>query len=160
MAPARSSYSTAPTAPRSANEPIAQTGELSTANPNLPLTALEVTPGGMSLGTPSGHAVVAYDPVTMKLTITVSASGLTSGLHAAHIHVGSCASQGGVLYMLMDLKADSHGNISAQTRTILGVNAPLPATGWYLNLHQGNSNTILSNGMPTIAFRPLLCQNI
>ena len=96
----------------------------------------------------------------MKLTITISAGGLTPGLHAAHIHVGSCASQGGVLYMLMDLKADSAGNISAQTRTILGVNAPLPATGWYLNLHQGNSNTILSNGMPTIAFRPLLCQNV
>ena len=143
-----------------ANEPIAQTGELSTASPNLTLTALEVTPGGMSLGTPSGHAVVTYDPVTMKLTITISAGGLTPGLHAAHVHVGSCSSQGGVLYMLMDLKADSHGNISGQTRTILGVNAPLPATGWYLNLHQGNSNTILSNGMPTIAFRPLLCQNV
>ena len=92
-----------------ANEPIAQTGELSTANPSLPLTALEVTPGGMSLGTPSGHAVVTYNPVSMKLTVTISASGLTPGLHAAHIHVGSCASQGGVLYMLMDLKADSPG---------------------------------------------------
>jgi hypothetical protein len=143
-----------------ANEPIAQSGELSNANPGLALTALEVTPGGMNLGTPSGHAVVTYNPVTQKLTVTISASNLTPGLHAAHVHVGSCASQGGVLYMLMDLKADSHGNVSAQTRTILGVNAPLPATGWYLNLHQGNSNTILSGGVPTIAFRPLLCQNV
>ena len=32
--------------------------------------------------------------------------------------------------------------------------------GWYLNLHQGNSNNILSNGQPTINFRPLLCANI
>ncbi|HET7014526.1 MAG TPA: CHRD domain-containing protein [Streptosporangiaceae bacterium] len=142
-----------------ANEPIAQSGELSGANPGVALTALEVTPGGMSLGTPSGHAVVTYNPVAQKLTITIAASGLTPGLHAAHIHVGSCASQGGVLYMLMDLKADSHGNLNAQTRTILGVNAPLPATGWYLNLHQGDSNTILNNGKPTIAFRPLLCSN-
>ena len=142
-----------------ANEPIAQSGKLGGAHPSVKLTALEVTPGGMSLGTPSGHAVVAYNPVEKKLTVTISASGLTPGLHAAHIHVGSCASQGGVIYMLMDAKADSHGNINAQTRTILGVNAPLPATGWYLNLHQGNSNTILNNGMPTIAFRPLLCSN-
>jgi hypothetical protein len=142
-----------------ANEPIARSGELSNANPSVMLTALEVTPGGTNLGTPSGHAVVTYNPVTMKLAVTISASGLTPGLHAAHIHVGSCASQGGVLYMLMDLKADSHGNIAAQTRTILGVNAPLPATGWYLNLHQGDSNTILANGLPTIAFRPLLCSN-
>ncbi len=141
------------------NEPIGQTDELGNANPSVKLTALEVTPGGMSLGTPSGHAVVTYNPVSMKLTVMIMASGLTPGLHAAHIHVGSCASQGGVIYMLMDLKADSHGNINT-TRTILGENAPLPATGWYLNLHQGDSNTILSGGMPTIAFRPLLCSNI
>lgn len=30
----------------------------------------------------------------------------------------------------------------------------------YLNIHQGNSNNILSNGQPTIYFRPLLCANI
>jgi CHRD domain-containing protein len=142
-----------------AKEPIAQSDELGNAKPSVMLTALEVTPGGMSLGTPAGHAVVTYFPVAQKLTVTIMASGLTPGLHAAHIHVGSCASQGGVLYMLMDLKADSHGNLTA-TRTVLGENAPLPATGWYLNLHQGDSNTILSNGMPTIAFRPLLCSNI
>ncbi len=47
-----------------------------------------------------------------------------------------------------------------QTRTVTGVTGPVPSTGWYLNLHQGNSNTILSNGQPTIAFRPLLCANI
>ncbi len=27
-------------------------------------------------------------------------------------------------------------------------------------IHQGNSATILSNGQPTIFFRPLLCANI
>jgi hypothetical protein len=37
---------------------------------------------------------------------------------------------------------------------------PIPAHGWYLNIHQGNSATILSNGQPTIFFRPLLCANI
>ena len=60
----------------------------------------------------------------------------------------------------MDLVANGHGRIVSQTRVISGVTTPIPATGWYLNLHQGNSNTILSNGQPTIFFRPLLCSNI
>ena len=37
---------------------------------------------------------------------------------------------------------------------------PIPASGWYLNIHQGNSYQIRSNGSPTIYFRPLLCANI
>jgi hypothetical protein len=40
------------------------------------------------------------------------------------------------------------------------VTTPLPASGWYLNLHQGNGGSILANGSPTISFRPLLCGNI
>ena len=30
----------------------------------------------------------------------------------------------------------------------------------HLNIHRGSSATILSNGQPTIFFRPLLCANI
>jgi hypothetical protein len=43
-----------------------------------------------------------------------------------------------------------------QVRTVTGVTMPVPATGWYLNLHQGNSNNIVANGQPTVNFRPLL----
>jgi hypothetical protein len=60
----------------------------------------------------------------------------------------------------MDFAASSHGKISGETRTVSDVTSGIPATGWYLNLHQGTSNTILSGGQPTIAFRPLLCANI
>ena len=62
--------------------------------------------------------------------------------------------------MLMDFTADGHGNINNETRTIPSSAAPLAPSGWYLNLHQGNSNNILANGNPTILFRPLLCANI
>ncbi len=62
--------------------------------------------------------------------------------------------------MLMDFTANRLGQILHETRTVAGVTSPVPATGWYLNLHQGDSNTILANGQPTIAFRPLLCANI
>jgi hypothetical protein len=47
-----------------------------------------------------------------------------------------------------------------QTRVITHVTTPLHATGWYLNLHQGNSRNIVANGSPTINFRPLLCADI
>jgi hypothetical protein len=44
--------------------------------------------------------------------------------------------------------------------TVTGVTS-FPASGWYLNLHQGNSGNILdAAGQPTIFFRPLLCANI
>jgi CHRD domain len=125
-----------------------------------PLTAVEgimPPPGNPPL---RGHATITYDPGAQTLTVTLTASGLTPGAHAAHIHVGSCQSQGPVQYMLMDFTADANGNISNETRTVTGVTSVMLNGGWYLNLHQGNSNNILSNGQPTVLFRPLLCANI
>jgi hypothetical protein len=62
--------------------------------------------------------------------------------------------------MLMDFTANADGQIENQTQVVTNVTTPLPATGWYLNLHQGNSGNILANGSPTINFRPLLCGDI
>ncbi len=54
--------------------------------------------------------------------------------------------------------AQGHPNMGyLLVRTVTGVTTPVPATGWYLNLHQGTSNNILANGQPTPNFRPLLC---
>jgi Cu/Zn superoxide dismutase len=41
------------------------------------------------------------------ITVTLTASGLTPGAHAAHIHAGFCDSQGPVQYLLMDFTANS-----------------------------------------------------
>lgn len=110
-------------------------------------------------GTLGGHVTTVFDPAAHTLTLTVDATGLTPGMHAAHIHQGSCASQGQVQYMIMDLRADGHGNVVGQTRVLSNVPV-LPAPGtWYLNVHQGDSNTILSNGAPALPFRPVLCAN-
>jgi Cu/Zn superoxide dismutase len=73
-----------------------QTAPLGATGAPVPLTPVEVTPRGTSYGTPSGMATVSYNPAAQKLTVTVSASGLAPGMHAAHIHIGSCASQGPV----------------------------------------------------------------
>src|SRR5580693_5896132 len=140
-------------------EPIAQTRHADGGG-TYRLTSVEVSADGTRYGTPQGWASVTYDPYAKTISVTVNASGVTPGAHAAHIHIGSCASQGAVKYMLMDFTANADGRIDHETRTVTDVTTPLPASGWYLNLHQGNSNNILSNGNPTINFRPLLCGNI
>jgi Cu/Zn superoxide dismutase len=143
-----------------ASEPIAQTPPIAAGQMSYQLQAVEVGPTGTSYGTPQGWATVAYDPDAGTITVTLTASGLTPGAHAAHIHIGSCASQGPVQYMLMDFTANSQGQITHEVRTVTGVTTPVPATGWYLNLHQGDMNNILANGQPTLNFRPLLCANL
>jgi len=143
-------------------EVIAESPNLQNGLPagSLPLVALENNAQGEGFGIPAGSATVAYSPSAKTLTVTLNASGVDPGMHAAHIHLGSCQNQGGVLYMLMDFTADSNGQIANETRTVTGVTSGIPATGWYLNLHEGTSNNILKNGKPSIFFRPLLCQNL
>jgi Cu/Zn superoxide dismutase len=143
-----------------ASVPIAQTAAIASGQLSYQLTGVEVSPTGTSYGTPQGWATVAYNPQAKTITVTLTASGLTPGAHAAHIHVGSCASQGPVQYMLMDFTADSRGQIVDQVRVVTGVTSPIPASGWYLNLHQGNSSNIVANGQPTVNFRPLLCADL
>ncbi len=122
------------------------------------LQAVEAGPAAR--GPLRGHAMLVYHASRHTLTVTVSASGLTPGPHAAHIHLGSCMRQGPVKYMLADLVAGPGGRVVHAVRTFRQVTAPIPAHGWYLNIHQGSSSTILRNGQPTIFFRPLLCANI
>jgi Cu/Zn superoxide dismutase len=143
-----------------ASEPIAQTPAIAAGQLSYSLVSVEVGPTGTGYGTPQGWATVAYDPAAKTITVTLTATGLTPGAHAAHIHVGSCMSQGPVQYMLMDFTANSRGQIVHEVRTVTGVTTPVPATGWYLNLHQGDMNNILANGQPTLNFRPLLCANL
>ncbi len=144
-----------------ATEPIAVTRQLRHpwAWPHR-LTAVEVSPRGVSYGTPRGEAAVVYNARHHTLTVVITASGVTPGEHAAHIHMGSCQSQGPVLYMINDLVANRHGQINHVVRVFKNVTMPIPAHGWYLNIHQGTTNQILHNGQPTIFFRPLICANI
>jgi hypothetical protein len=146
---------------RLAREPIAVTRRLThPRHGRHRLISVEVSRHGVNYGTPRGHATISYNRRHQTLTVTVTASGFTPGRHAAHIHVGSCQRQGPVLFMLRDLVANHRGRIIHAVRVFRHVTHPIPHTGWYLNIHQGNSNIILKNGMPTIFFRPLLCQNI
>jgi hypothetical protein len=146
-----------------AREPIAESPVLP-AHPqpgsSYTLQAVDDTQEGTSYGQPAGYAQLSYDAAAQTLTVTLTASGLTPGAHAAHIHLGSCRDQGPVKYMLADFTADQQGNIADQSRVVTGV-ASAPGSGWYLNLHKGGMTQILSAaGTPTLYFRPLLCTDI
>jgi Cu/Zn superoxide dismutase len=141
-------------------EPIARTSSHVGDHSTYQLIQVEASSGGKSYGTPQGSAVLTYDRGAKTVSVTVNASGFTPGAHAAHIHVGSCLSQGPVQFMLRDFTANANGKIVGETRVITHVTTPLPAKGWYFNLHQGNSGNILVNGRPAINFRPLLCGDI
>lgn len=109
---------------------------------------------------PTATASLAYDATAKSLTVAVTASGLVTGsVHAAHLHAGSCAAQGAVVYALTDITADATGN-AAVTTVVPNVSTAPPASGWYLNIHIGSSGQILANGKPTLLFEPILCADI
>ena len=109
---------------------------------------------------PAGSAKLTYDAVARTLSVSVSATGLIDGsAHAAHIHLGSCGSQGAVQYPLNDLVASPTG--TADTTTVIHNLAQAPPTsGWYINIHLGSSSQIQQNGQPTLYFQPILCGDI
>src|SRR5262249_13644588 len=127
-----------------AHAPIAETARLqSSGGSGHRFIPVEVSSSGVSYGTPRGRATISYSADHHTLTVTVHASGLTTGPHAAHILLGTCERQGQVWYMLADLVADSQGRVVDAVRVITNVTTPIPAQGWYLNIHQGNSGDIL-----------------
>jgi Cu/Zn superoxide dismutase len=140
--------------------PIARTGDYNGGQRTYRLVPVEIAAGGGFWGGLQGRVVITYDRNARTISVMVNAKGLEPGAHAAHIHVGSCSVQGPVQYTLTDFIANAHGQIVNQTRVVTHVTTPLPARGWYFNLHQGNMHVIVANGRPTIYFRPLLCADI
>ena len=86
---------------------------------------------------PTGTADLTWDRATHDLTVKVSLVGLApSSMHPEHIHTGSCANQGNVIYPLQTLAADAHG-VATATTVVKNVTNGIPATGWYVNVHNG-----------------------
>ncbi len=109
---------------------------------------------------PSGAAHISYDAATKTLTVLLTATGLApSSAHAAHIHSGSCQSQGPVKYPLDTVTANATGSASVTTVVKDVASAP-PASGWYVNVHMGSPSQIQSGSSPTLLFAPILCGNV
>jgi hypothetical protein len=114
----------------------------------LPLNA---APASSPSETASGTAQLTLSGKT--LTVKLTLSGLQPGSsHAAHIHTGSCESQGAVIYPLSNVVADASGK-SISTTTIKNVSS-IPGRGWYVNVHYGTNLTTQTG------FDPIACGNV
>ena len=87
------------------------------------------------------------------LTVQVTLNGLAPrSEHMAHIHSGTCAKQGSVVYPLTMLVADGSGKAVSNT-TIQNV-ITIPASGWYVNIHDSNDLSTQTG------FDPIACGDV
>lgn len=108
-------------------------------------------PSGATNQNASGvaHLSLSGQTLTVKLEVTGLAPKTQ---HMVHIHSGSCASQGPVVYPLNTLTADASGKATSTT-TIQNVKS-IPATGWYVNVH--NTNDLSTQ----TGFDPITCGDV
>jgi CHRD domain len=93
--------------------------------------------GAVLQHSPAGSAQLAWDPTNHTLTVNITLLGLAlNSKHPAHIHSGSCSKEGGAIYPLHDVMATDAG-VGTSTTTINNVAEGIPATGWYINVHNG-----------------------
>jgi hypothetical protein len=93
------------------------------------------------------------------LTVMVVVHGLVPGsVHMEHIHSGTCAHQGTVLYSLQNLIADTHGTATATT--IIPRITQIPTQGWYVNIHRGAVLTDSHGTINSPNFDPIACGNV
>lgn len=76
-------------------------------------------------------------------------------IHIAHIHTGSCANQGPVLYPLKPIHADAIG--FGTSTTVVDNVSSIPNTGWYVNVHKASSTDELNS---QTGFDPIACVDV
>jgi hypothetical protein len=104
--------------------------------------------------TPYGTATLKWDPQNEKLWVTIKLTGLApDSTHPAHIHAGDCDDNGPIVYMLNNVVADNGGNADVTT-VISAVEKGIPASGWYINVHNGPGLS------PADQFIPIACGNV
>jgi CHRD domain len=103
---------------------------------------------------PTGTADLLWSSMSHTLMVTIAVSGLAPGsIHLVHIHAGTCAAMGQIVYTLRPLEADAHG-VGLSTTVIGGVMSDIPAHGWAVNIHNGPT---FATGLDA---RPIACGNI
>lgn len=105
--------------------------------------------------TPTGTAKLYLSPDGHALTVTILLIGLApNSVHPAHIHGGVCTNDGAILYPLNNVLADAKGQASSTTIISSKASLSIPATGWYINVHNGPTlNTPMQAS-------PIACGNI
>jgi hypothetical protein len=104
--------------------------------------------GAVLQHSPAGSAQLAWNSTSHTLTVDITLLGLApSSMHPAHIHTGSCTKEGNDLYSLHNVVANVAG-IGTSTSTIDNVTGGIPATGWYINVHNGPTMASDQQSMP------------
>lgn len=112
---------------------------------------LQAAPNSSTSENAKGTASLSLSGHT--LTVKLEMSGLApNSFHAAHIHSGTCASQGPVVYPLTVVKANAAGK--ATVTTVVQNVTTIPSTGWYVNVHR---STDLST---QTGFDPIACGDV
>ncbi len=89
---------------------------------------------------PTGTADLTYSASAKTLTVKMNLTGLApTSMHAAHIHSGHCGSNGAIVHALNSISANGVGGATLN-QTIDNVTGGIPASGWYLNVHNGTAS--------------------
>ncbi len=93
-----------------------------------------------------------------KVVVTLTLSGLApNSVHMAHIHAGSCASQGAVVYPLKPVTADAEGNATTSTTISITNIKEFRSAQLYINVHEAGTMSGMSKQQ---GFDPITCGNI
>ena len=105
---------------------------------------------------PTGVAKLWYDGKAKTLTVTIILIGLApKSTHPAHIHLGTCQTSktsDPIKYPLQNVESNEVGQ--GGSITVVPNIASIPATGWYINVHNG------PNLQPADQFTPIACGDI
>ncbi|GAC1504159.1 MAG: hypothetical protein NVS1B3_00260 [Candidatus Dormibacteraceae bacterium] len=111
------------------------------SSPTPPKISFVMTAQNASGVTGTGSVVKG----TGSFVVTIKLSGLkASSSHISHIHKGSCAKNGGVVYALSQVIADASG--AATVQSTVPADYSVPADGWYVNVHNGPDFSAPANG--------------
>ena len=113
---------------------VAACGGGTTASTASPKPAIDFTMKAQNGTHVTGTGQIVKGTDSFTLTIKLTGLGPSSS-HVSHVHVGSCAAQGGIAYALQQVMADSSG--AATTTSSLQIAYSIPVSGWYVNVHHG-----------------------
>ena len=117
---------------------VAACGESGTANSASPKPSATFTMGQMNASGVTGTGQVYKGAGTF--TVSIQLSGMKpNSEHVSHVHIGSCAKPGNIAYALLTVVADSQGKATATS--VVAEYYSMPATGWYVNVHEGEDLT-------------------
>jgi len=119
---------------------------------------VHVTLSGTMAPDQSAHGQTQLRIEGNKIIVKMTISGLApKSAHIAHIHAGSCASQGPVVYPLALVTADAKGNATVSTTITVANIKNFISAQLYINVHEAGTMSGMSKQQ---GFDPIACGDI